>query len=92
MAMLTSNNNERRRSAFCAAGSGARRVFPGRVLRMRRPSAMRERIGRMVNVYKKESKQRTKPKRTIWWGKRQHQRSKSFNSMRRGHFKDDKRR
>lgn len=52
-------------SAFWAAGrEGAR--FQEKRLHSKRQNAKVDRIGRMVNVYKKESRHRMNPKPTIW--------------------------
>lgn len=59
------SSNIRRMSAFWAAGrEGAR--FQETRLHSKHHSAKVDRIGRMVKVYRKESRHRTKPKPMIW--------------------------
>lgn len=54
----------RKMSAFWAAGrDGAR--FQEKILHSNRQNAKVDRIGRMVKVYRKESRHRTNPKPTI---------------------------
>jgi len=59
------SSNIRRMSAFWAAGrDGAR--FQETRLHSKRQNAKVDRIGRMVKVYRKESRHRMNPKPIIW--------------------------
>jgi hypothetical protein len=59
----TINRRARSMSAFWDGGSGG--ADDEKILRKRRDEARTKRIGRIVNVYKNESRQRAKPKRMI---------------------------
>lgn len=61
--METMRSRVRRMSAFWEGGrEGENRKT---VLKMRRDDAKKKRIGRIVNVYRNESKHRMKPKKNI---------------------------
>jgi hypothetical protein len=64
MATETIRSSARSISAFCEGGSGAA-DGEKRLLR-RREIAREKRMGRIVNVYKNESRQSTKPKPMIY--------------------------
>jgi hypothetical protein len=63
IATESAKSNIRKRSAFCDGGNVEE--LQEQVLKTSRPSARVKRMGRMVNVYKKESKHRMKPKPMI---------------------------
>lgn len=58
--MEMTRSNALKISAFCDGGRGGDEFI--NVLRTSLPKASTKRIGKMVNVYKNESRQRTKPK------------------------------